>query len=90
MNTLQQRYQSEIDSPVSTYGRSVYVQPDIKYTLYTGIAFTSFLHKNNVDPFEVRSFLKSNRVGNPFTGLIVGQLVKIESQNKFAQNPDFG
>lgn len=90
MNNLQQRYQSKIDSPVSTYGRSVSVQSEGKHVLYTGIPITSFLHKNNADPLEMRSFLKLNRVGNPFTGLIVGQLVRVENPSTFAQNPDFG
>jgi hypothetical protein len=90
VSSLQSRYQSKIDSPVSTYGRSILSRSDIVYAIYTGIPITSFLYKNNTNPFEIRKFLSLNRVGSPFTDLVSGQLVKIESKPTFTRNPDLG
>jgi hypothetical protein len=87
---LSQRYQSKIESPVSTYGRSVSSNLTTRYALYDGLPITAFLYKNNTEHFGIRSFLRSNKIGNPFTDLVPGQLVQLEIEGRFTKHPDFG
>jgi hypothetical protein len=78
MNEVGKRYQSKIDSPVSKYGFHVSEAVRNTYAVYSGIPLTGFLFKNKADPFEIRSFLKVNKIGSPFNDLQSGQLVQIQ------------
>lgn len=89
MQELNQRFQSKIPGPASTYGSAIQPKKTLKYAIYDGLPITAFLHKHEQPHFRIRQFLKNNEIGSAFTDLEPGQLVKLEGEESFAQHPDY-
>lgn len=82
-----QTLQSIIPGAVSTYGQAV-PQTETRQYIYDGQYFPRFLFVNGGDPEAYHSFLRQNRVGDPFAVDLGTAVQVIQSQQAFLTHPE--